>query len=200
MFCSQVVSKVFVILITLNLTVISIEHIHYLGDTSLRSYLKTLCASLSDHSKVKLVLVVDGNRSLADSLLAGHLRQLSCGHWHRFDQNGTFSNPEPWMDNRWFYTDWLLLFEWSHLTTQSTLTGPMLAISHLYARCERCLPPILLLDQTRWSVGKLFRWSRQILPRVDLNFRGVLVAGLDRVNAALHIRPVLDGCYILHKA
>src|SRR5699024_11143751 len=99
-----------------------VRSIDFYGDTSLRSYLTSLCAGLNDRSKVKLVLVVDGNRSLADSPLARHLRQLSCGHWHRLDQNGTFFNLAPWRD---VYTHWLLLFEWSHLV-RLTLTDPML--------------------------------------------------------------------------
>src|SRR5699024_114980 len=37
-----------------------------------------------------------------------------------------------------------------------------------------------------------------ILPRLDPHFRMVLVAGLDRVGSALHIRPVLDGCHLLN--
>src|SRR5690606_1183331 len=73
----------------------------------------------------------------------------------------------------------------------------VLAANQLYTRCERCLPPIGLLDSTRWSVHRLFHWSRQILPRLDPQFRIVLVARLDRVNAALHIRPMIDGCYLM---
>ena len=167
---------------------------HFDGDTSLSSYLTILCSQLHPHSKVQLALVVEGNRSQANSPLARHLRQLSCGHLHPLDQNNT--SHDPWRDVRWLHSHWLLLFDWSHLT-RWTLTGPMMAASHLYTRCGLCLPPIGLLDPSRWSVAQLADWSRQILPRLDSHFRMVLVAGLDRVDAALHIRPVLDGCHLL---
>ena len=167
----------------------------FLGDTSLRSYLTNLCAGLNDRSKVRLVLVVDGNRSLSDSLLAGHLRQLACGHVHRHDSNRTLSDPVPWSNS---YYDWLLLFEWSHLT-RWTLTEPMLTTSHIYAQCVQCLPPIGLLDPAHWSTDQLTHWLRHtILPRVSPKFRAVLATGLDRANAALHIRPILDGCHTFY--
>src|SRR5690606_32255299 len=127
------------------------------------------CASLNDHSKVKLILVVEGNRPLAYSPLARYLHHLSCGLWYRLNPNGTLSNPEPWQEIRWLHSNWLLLFDWSHLN-QRTLTGSVLAANQLYTRCERCLPPIGLLDSTRWSVHRLFHWSRQILPRLDPQF------------------------------
>lgn len=164
------------------------------GDISLRNYLTTLCSQLQQHSKVQLALVVEDNRSQANSPLSRLLRQLSCGRLYRLDQNNT-SN-DPWREFRWKYSHWLLLFDWSHLTS-STLTTTMIAANHLYTRCKLCLPPIGLFNPSRWSIAQLAHWSRQILPQLDPHFRMVLVAGLDRVNAALHIRPVLDGCCLL---
>src|SRR5699024_10082478 len=101
---------------------------------------------------------------------------------------------EPWQNAHRLYSYWLLLFDWSH-QTRWTLTGSMITASHLYTRCELCLPPIGLFDPSRWSVTQLAHWSRQILPRLEPHFRMVLISGLDRVDAALHIRPVLDGCH-----
>src|SRR5690606_11443532 len=87
-----------------------VRTIHFNGDTSLRNYLTNLCSQLHPHSKVQLALAMEGNRLQFNSPLVRHLRQLSCGHLYRLDQNNTLHYP--WQDPYWQYSHWLLLFDW----------------------------------------------------------------------------------------